>query len=411
MQVDEDTSVNVPLTLKLMHALSLESLKSILEELLEKLEPLKPGFFLADPDSITKLTPVSKEVYDAFIYDAVVGRKTVNEINPKDRMIDLIRRVSLGMDQILEDQKKKFQTKINTLTSEIESLKIASPASRSASSGRSNAVAKMDNATDVSNDSNRLIVKSDWVKQIPVFKASEKDCIDEWIYIVEKLATKNKVKLDDLVDEVTPYLKDRALRFYRQWECENDVHSWSSLKKCFQELYNTRDMQNKLRDKLLMLKTTKNNFEENVAKFESIVSRIVNITEDEKIFLFSKTLADNVRQLVTSAKPKTLRDAIEQAQVYTTTLSSNEKVNYIKSQPGFNKRNSRIDYRYNGGNKFKEKRFDTKWTSSNRGKPTDKSLRCYNCNKKGHIKANCRIKNPVNKIRIIEDVDEKYIRT
>ena len=70
--------------------------------------------------------------------------------------------------------------------------------------------------------------------------------------------------------------------------------------------------------------------EENVSLFEGITIRIVNITEDDKIFLFSKILPDNVRQ-VTSTKPKTLQEAIEQAQVYTTTLNV-EKVNYIKSK-------------------------------------------------------------------------------
>ncbi|CAF0885229.1 unnamed protein product [Brachionus calyciflorus] len=73
---------------------------------------------------------------------------------------------------------------------------------------------KLDTVPNVSG-TNKIMKKSDWVRDIPVFRASENDILDEWIYVVEKLTTKNKVSYDALVEEATPYLKDRALRCYR----------------------------------------------------------------------------------------------------------------------------------------------------------------------------------------------------
>ncbi|CAF0943329.1 unnamed protein product [Brachionus calyciflorus] len=116
----------------------------------------------------------------------------------------------------------------------------------------------------------------------------------------------------------------------QNWERETFERSWESLKQKFGSLYNSRDSQNKLREKLLTIKTHKQNFEESVKKFESIVSKIVSLTEDEKIFLFSHTLNENVRQMVTVMKPNSLREAIELAQVYTTSLNNTEKINYVK---------------------------------------------------------------------------------
>ncbi|CAF0929253.1 unnamed protein product, partial [Brachionus calyciflorus] len=133
--------------------------------------------------------------------------------------------------------------------------------------------------------------------------------------------------------------KERPIRTYNIWEKESYDKSWESLKGKFNSLYISRDSQNKLREKLFSMKTHTQNSEESVKKFESVVGKVMNITDDEKIFLFSHTLVENVRQMVTVMKPNSLREAIELAQVYTSSLGNNEKVIYLKTKGNFGKLN------------------------------------------------------------------------
>ncbi|CAF0799564.1 unnamed protein product [Brachionus calyciflorus] len=238
-----------------------------------KIVSCKPVFLLTDPVNPNKLLSTSKVEYDKLIKEAVTNKLKFGDSSAKASM------------ELLEEKKESGPSREPTNTGTVPNV----------------------------SGTNQIMIKSDWVRDIPVFRSSENDILDEWFYVVEKLATKNKVSYDALVEEVTPYLKNRALGCYRIWEKESYDKSWESLKGKFNSLYNSRDSQNKLREKLLSMKTHKQNFEESVKKFESVVGKVMNITEVNKIFLFSHTLVENGRQFVTVMKPNSLREAIELA--------------------------------------------------------------------------------------------------
>jgi len=227
--------MEIVISRKLLESLKLEDLNDILSGLMEKLSSGKPVFLLADPANPNKLLSTSKAEYDKFIKEAVVDKQKLGEVTARDRMVDLIQRISNYYEQTkqekltnLEKQQVVLNKRVQELLAEKESDHSREPTNTSVSG------------------TNQIMIKSDWVRDIPVFRASENDILDEWIYVVEKLATKNKVSYDALVEEVTPYLKDRALRCYRIWEKESYDKSWESLKGKFNSLYNSRDSQNKL---------------------------------------------------------------------------------------------------------------------------------------------------------------------
>ncbi|CAF0725143.1 unnamed protein product [Brachionus calyciflorus] len=406
--------IEVTVTKEILEGLKLEELNMILRGLIEKISREKPMYLLADNTSPNKLIQVSKEEFEKFIKEAVEDKIKINDLTPKDRMVTLIMRLSGYNDQIREDQMKTLAKENDKLSQQVDVLAAEFEKARREVKVRNETIT-VNESTENKIGSNQIMLKNDWVTSIPIFKASEKEVLDEWIYIIEKLAKKNNVKLDDLVDEVAPFLKERALRSYRLWEKDSPDRSWESLKKKFYGLYNSRDSQNKLREKLLGMKINKSNFEDKVKQFESTVSRIVNITEDDKIFMFIHTLAENVRQMVTAMKPNSLREAIEHGQIYTSSLGEIEKVNYLKTRNYDFKRNNR-DYinrnSYNKQNKRPEKSYNNNnnnnnnYNNNNYKNNRTMQLKCYNCDKIGHVKANCRVRKRLHKVKIIEDLDD-----
>ncbi|CAF0745382.1 unnamed protein product [Brachionus calyciflorus] len=100
--------------------------------------------------------------------------------------------------------------------------------------------------------------------------------------------------------------------------------------------------------------------------------------------------------MVTVMKPNSLREAIELAQVYTSSLGNTEKVNYIKTKGNLGKFNK------NGNTKNYDK---GKWKDSQTAKkPNVKKIKCYNCNKIGDVKANCRLKKPFHRVKMVEEI-------
>ncbi|CAF0745365.1 unnamed protein product [Brachionus calyciflorus] len=138
-------------------------------------------FLFEDQANPNKLLSTSKAEYDKFIKEAVVDKQKLVEVTAMDRMVDLIQRISNYYEKTAE-RKESDPSREPTNTCTLPNF----------------------------SGTNQIMIKGHLVRDIPNFRASENDILDEWIYVVEKPATINKVTYDAVVEEVTPYLKERA---------------------------------------------------------------------------------------------------------------------------------------------------------------------------------------------------------
>jgi hypothetical protein len=112
--------------------------------------------------------------------------------------------------------------------------------------------------------------------------------------------------------------------------------------------------------------------------------------EDDILKIFWEGLKVEIRKLTISAKPKDLKDALEIAQLAEKLILKTEKehlANSVKeSLANSVKRNSREQSRSPSPHRPNYKRSITPYR-----RQSSPELRCYNCNRLGHIARNCRI--------------------
>ena len=114
-----ESKVEVPVPMSIMKELNLEIMHAMLIDLLKKVDPNKQVFYLADPNNKHVIQPTSKELFDTFINDTVVEKKKIGEVSAKDRMIDLIYRISGCLDQARNENITKMKSQIDSLTSPV----------------------------------------------------------------------------------------------------------------------------------------------------------------------------------------------------------------------------------------------------------------------------------------------------
>ncbi|CAF1074970.1 unnamed protein product [Brachionus calyciflorus] len=245
-----------------------------------------------------------------------------------------------------------------------------------------------------------------WEGKIPVFRGTEKENIEEWILVVETMAENNDCPLESLVKKIVPFIKDNALRSYLNWKEETRYLTWESLKSNFYEIYNTLDSQYKLKLKLGSFKITSLNFEENIVKFSALSGRLANKLELEKICYFLKSIPENARHNVSSKEPKRSYKARQARPIdYKNRNSVNTK---YKGTYQYNEKIKSGNNNYQKNYSNSSNRYNNK---SYRNNNETNKIVCYNCNKAGPTKKECRSK-IVHKVNIIEEVgDGSTVRT
>ena len=101
--------------MSILKEFTLDEMHAILLDLLKKLDPNKPVYYFADPNIATTVQPTTKEAFETFINDAVIKKKKIGDTYPKDRMVDLIYRISGGVETIRDERVNNMKTQIENL--------------------------------------------------------------------------------------------------------------------------------------------------------------------------------------------------------------------------------------------------------------------------------------------------------
>jgi len=224
----------------ILGSFKLEEMSEVLSAILGKLSEDKP-VYLINPN---KLLTATKGDYEKFIKEMLADKQKVGDFSAKERMVDLIQRVSSYYEQVKAErltkskkEKEELTKQVQELGKRLEELEVA----QDKISGLNNNKIIIDGERNNDSNVNQMLINKDWAEDIPTFRAAENEILDEWIYVVEKIAANSNVKVDKLVSVIPLHLKDRALRCYRIWERENNDKSWDSLKDRFSSLFSSRD--------------------------------------------------------------------------------------------------------------------------------------------------------------------------
>ena len=253
-------------------------------------------------------------------------------------------------------------------------------------------------------------------KNIGPFWGNPHDKIEDWLYVIHSWQKLHSVPNDKMIPLLTPLIRGNALQLLKTFEKETFGRgTWTEFEKQLKSLYDPEHKKRLLRQELRSLRHTGSSFTEFTHKFQSIAAQLT-MQQDELIDLFTDALMPKSKLHVIELKPKTLTEAISAATRFEDCCGSNsqqrqpaninqtntiKKVYYAKSNfPRKPRYNSFKD----GNEKYGKRPFQkslsnngmyagkTTYQRTNGSRPAvDKTrMKCYNCQKEGHISKDCR---------------------
>ena len=144
---------------------------------------------------------------------------------------------------------------------------------------------------------------------IPVFAGKESEDIDGWTFLIENMFQLEQIQGSEQPLIASGYLRDLALESYRQW-ANSEVLTWNKLKEKLLTRFRPLNFQSVLRSQLDQLRQD-TSFSQYLNKFSSIMNKIQNMDEVDRIFYFIRGLASKTRAEVGYLNPKTLQEAID----------------------------------------------------------------------------------------------------
>ena len=233
---------------------------------------------------------------------------------------------------------------------------------------------------------------------VPVFHGKENVDVVQWLFLMENMLKVECVDDKEKVLTSSGYLRELALETYRAWLNASSFLSWSDFRVNMLNQFWPHNFQKLLRNQLDGLSQT-GSFAQYLTKFNSIMNRIANIQEDDKIHYFIRGLARKTRQEVGYRDPKTLLEAIQIASTFENHFFGNRsageavdvdvpmEVNFAKQQ--------KFDYK--SSRRFNEQKHNNIQSGSYKKsnyKHDDKkqmlSIKCFRCGKYGHMIKDCR---------------------
>ena len=251
-------------------------------------------------------------------------------------------------------------------------------------------------------------------KNIPKFSGSgaANENLDDWMFMIDSFEKFNDVAEEDMLGLVMPLLRGQALQMLKRGLAKNPDLLWFEFKEELIATFLTDTRERRLRKELKELKH-KNSFDEFLTKFREISMQLQDIPEKEMLRIFIEAVKPRTRYELLSKNVGDLEQAMRIARIYEECHGESgqkdgrpeydiKKVNYTKAE--FPKKF-----------KFKKKSFEFnkfksggKFTGETR-KDFDKSkIKCFKCNKMGHMSRNCRVKtDKFHKVNQVVGIDQQ----
>ena len=237
----------------------------------------------------------------------------------------------------------------------------------------------------------------------PKFSGSNKEDIDDWLFLVKQGFITAKISDEDRLNAVVNFVTDLPLMILRRHIESNS--SWFEFEKELKNTFKNIDREHKIRSELSNLKHKELNIETFVNKFLTLTNKLGSMVEEEKMFYFREGLKENTKKEIICRRIVKLEEAIPLAIQLESAASCISKVNFVKTN--YKKQNMKLSYKKDKKQDLQiQNNVPNRYLNHRNNKPLN--ITCLRCKKKGHYANKCRvILKKINSLKIVSDSEDK----
>ena len=163
----------------------------------------------------------------------------------------------------------------------------------------------------------------------PLFYGKPNENVDLWIFTTDQNLNNAHIKETNKLTTAASYFRDVAAQIYRKWLTDKPNITWNEVKILLLKHFTAPNYEDNLTKQLDNLKYS--DLYKYIADFQFIINQLKDIPDRMQVYLFKKNLPTQLNNEVEYKRPKNLQEAIELAQSYYQSHSTEIQINY--SQP------------------------------------------------------------------------------